>query len=66
MGQEKYRDELRERATRKGVGGAGRHSALARGAASRIAEELGVHPEVLCTWVRDARDRSGDPARHHH
>ena len=49
----KYSDELRERATRMAVD-ARRDPASATGAIRRIADQLGVHPEALRTWVRQA------------
>ena len=33
--------------------------ARARGAIRRIAEELGVHPEAVCTWVKKAQIDQG-------
>jgi transposase len=58
----KYPDELRERATRLAVE-ARRDPVSGVGAIKRIADQLGVHPEALRTWVKqaeaDAGDRSG-------
>src|SRR3954449_12613632 len=59
-----------ERATRMAVE-ARRDPASATGAIKRIADQLGIHPEALRTWVKraevDAGDRpgttSGDAAR---
>lgn len=49
----KYPDESRERATRLVVE-ARRDPASAAGAIKRIADQLGVHPEALRTWVKQA------------
>ncbi len=54
----KYPDELRERATRLAVE-ARRDPASAVGAIKRIAEQLGVHPEALRTWVKQAETDEG-------
>ena len=54
----KYSDELRERATRMAVD-ARRDPASATGAIKRIADQLGVHPEALRTWVRQAEIDGG-------
>ena len=54
----KYSDELRERATRMAVD-ARRDPASATGAIRRIADQLGVHPEALRTWVRQAEIDGG-------
>ena len=58
MGQKKYSDELRERATRMAL------DALAdpvrdKGASRTIGEELGVHPEALRTRVKKAQVDGG-------
>ncbi|MDX8048540.1 IS3 family transposase [Lentzea sp. BCCO 10_0798] len=55
----KYPDELRERATRMAVE-ARRDPASATGAIKRIAEQLGIHPEALRTWVKRAETDAGD------
>ena len=54
----KYPDELRERATRLAVE-ARRDPASATGAVRRIADQLGVHPETLRVWVRQAETDAG-------
>lgn len=54
----KYPDELRERATRLAVE-ARRDPASAGGAIKRIADQLGVHPEALRTWVKQAETDDG-------
>lgn len=57
----KYPDELRERATRMAVD-ARQDPATASGAIRRIADQLGVHPEALRTWVKRAEiDGGGRP-----
>lgn len=54
----KYPEELRERATRLAVE-ARRDPASAGGAVRRIADQLGVHPEALRVWVKQAEIDSG-------
>jgi transposase len=54
----KYPDELRERATRLAVE-ARRDPASATGAIRRIADQLGVHPEALRVWVKQADTDAG-------
>jgi len=54
----KYSDELRERATRMALD-ARRDPASAMGAIKRVADRLGVHPEALRTWVRQAEIDGG-------
>lgn len=54
----KYPQELRERATRLVVE-ARRDAASAGGAIKRIADQLGVHPEALRTWVKQAETDDG-------
>jgi transposase len=54
----KYPDELRERATRLAVD-ARRDPASVGGAIRRIADQLGVHPEALRVWVKQAETDDG-------
>ncbi len=54
----KYPEELRERATRLAVE-ARRDPASSSGAIRRIADQLGVHPEALRTWVKQAETDEG-------
>ena len=53
----KYPEELRERATRLAVE-ARRDPASSSGAIRRIADRLGVHPEALRSWVKQAEARA--------
>ena len=55
----KYPDELRERATRLVID-ARRDPASAVGAIRRIADQLGVHPEALRSWVKKAEIDAGE------
>jgi len=54
----KYSDELRGRATRMALE-ARRDPATGTGAIKRIADQLGIHPEALRTWVRQAEIDGG-------
>ena len=54
----KYPDEVRERATRMAVD-ARKDPATRSGAIPRIAEQLGMHPETLRGWVRQAEIDGG-------
>ena len=54
----KYSDELRERATRMALD-ARRDPATSTGAIKRVADQLGIHPEALRTWVRQAEIDGG-------
>jgi transposase len=49
----KYSVELKDRATRMAVE-ARQDPATRPGAIKRIADQLGVHPEALRTWVKPA------------
>jgi transposase len=57
-GPKKYSDELRERATRMALD-ARREPTTATRAIKRVADQLGIHPEALRTWVRQAEIDGG-------
>jgi transposase len=54
----KYPDELRERATRMAVE-LRQDPDTKQGAIARVAEQLGMHPETLRNWVRQAEIDGG-------
>lgn len=54
----KYLDELRERATRIAVD-TRRDRAIRAGAYRRLGGQLGIHPETVRTWVKQAEIDDG-------
>jgi transposase len=54
----KYSVELQERATRMAMD-ARRGPETSRGAIKQIADQLGIHPEALRNWVRQAEIDGG-------
>ena len=57
----KYSDELRERATRMAVD-LRKDPATRAGAITRVASQLGMHPETVRGWVRQAEIDEGSRA----
>ena len=55
----KYSVELQQRATRMAMD-ARQDPESARGAIKRVADQLGVHPEALRNWVRQAEIDGGE------
>ncbi|WP_268962673.1 transposase [Rhodococcus sp. WAY2] len=55
----KYPEELKDRATRLTIE-ARRDPSTRAGAIARSADQLGIHPEALRTWVRQAEIDGGD------
>jgi transposase len=56
--QRKYPEELRERAV-KMVSEIREREGKGRGEIARVARQLGIHPEALRTWIRQAEIDGG-------